>query len=129
MRTESDTEQHTAEAGPRLTVTASLPARGAVLITITGELDIATAPTLRRRMSEIRAAQPDQPLHLDLSDLLFCDLAGLRALHALDLPGAAGRHPVRITASGRCVDVLLKLCRAPAILGYTPPANHPHDTA
>jgi len=129
MDTHSTAEQYAAGAEPRLTVTEALLAPGTVLITVTGDLDIATTPTLQRRMCEIRAARPDRSLQLDLSGLLFCDLAGLRALHALDQVDAEERRRVRITVAARCLDVLLHLCRVSAVLGYTPPASHRSDTA
>ncbi|GIF01322.1 STAS domain-containing protein [Paractinoplanes rishiriensis] len=129
MSTEPDAEEPAADAEPRLIVTEAVLVSGAVLITVTGELDIATTPTLRRRMSEIRAAWPDRRLHLDMSGLLFCDIAGLRSLHALDQADAEGRRQLRITAAGQCLDVLLELSDAAAVLGYAPPPNHRGDSA
>lgn len=48
-------------------------------LTVTGELDITTAPSLTRRLLEVGAAHPDR-LVLDLSGLVFVDVAGARAL-------------------------------------------------
>jgi anti-anti-sigma factor len=48
-------------------------------VTVTGELDITTAPSLTRRLLEVGAAHPDR-LVLDLSGLVFVDVAGARAL-------------------------------------------------
>ena len=48
-------------------------------VTVTGELDITTAPSLTRRLLEVGAAHPDK-LVLDLSGLVFVDVAGARAL-------------------------------------------------
>ncbi len=48
-------------------------------ITVTGELDITTAPPLTRRLLEVGAAHPER-LVVDLSGLVFVDVAGARAL-------------------------------------------------
>ena len=49
-------------------------------VTVTGELDITTASTLTRRLLEVGTAHPDR-LVLDLSGLVFVDVAGARALN------------------------------------------------
>ena len=48
-------------------------------VTGTGELGITTATCLTRRLLEVGAAHPDR-LVLDLSGLVFVDVAGARAL-------------------------------------------------
>ena len=48
-------------------------------VTVTGELDITTATFLTRRLLEVGAVHPDR-LVLDLSGLVFVDVAGARAL-------------------------------------------------
>jgi anti-anti-sigma factor len=48
-------------------------------VTLTGELDITTAPSLTRSLLEVGAAHPDR-LVLDLSGLVLVDVAGARAL-------------------------------------------------
>jgi anti-anti-sigma factor len=48
-------------------------------VTVTGELDIITAPGLSRRLLEAAAAHPER-LVLDLGGLVFVDVAGARAL-------------------------------------------------
>ena len=48
-------------------------------VTVTGELDITTATSLTRRLLEVGAVHPDR-LVLDLSGLVFVDVAGARAL-------------------------------------------------
>jgi len=48
-------------------------------VTVTGELDITTAPSLTRSLLEVGAAHPDR-LVLDLSGLVLVDVAGARAL-------------------------------------------------
>jgi anti-anti-sigma factor len=48
-------------------------------ITVTGELDITTATTLRQRLLQVAAQHPER-LVLDLDGLVFVDVAGARAL-------------------------------------------------
>ena len=48
-------------------------------VTITGELDITTATPLTRRLLAVAAEHPER-LVLDLSELVFVDAAGARAL-------------------------------------------------
>ena len=51
---------------------------GRILVTPVGELDIATCDALEQRIAPLLAG-PD-PLVVDLSGLLFIDVAGMRAL-------------------------------------------------
>jgi len=55
---------------------------GAVVVELTGELDIATAPSLSAVLSDLRlrSARPGLLVLLDLSRLDFCDISGLRAM-------------------------------------------------
>jgi anti-anti-sigma factor len=48
-------------------------------ITVTGELDAATAPGLAGRLMSVAQARPER-LVLDLGRLVFVDVAGVRAL-------------------------------------------------
>lgn len=50
-------------------------------VTVTGELDITTATPLTGRLLAVAAEHPDR-LVLDLSGLVFVDVAGARALDA-----------------------------------------------
>jgi anti-anti-sigma factor len=51
---------------------------GARRLTLTGELDLASAPTLRERLRELRAAR--RTVRLDLSKLDFMDSTGIAIL-------------------------------------------------
>jgi anti-sigma B factor antagonist len=53
-----------------------------VTVVVAGELDITTATNLIRRLLTIGAAHPER-LVLDLSGLVFVDVAGARALDAV----------------------------------------------
>ncbi len=52
--------------------------RGWVRLAVTGELDVWTALTFRRRWRALQAA--NRPMRLDLSELDFIDSAGARAV-------------------------------------------------
>jgi anti-sigma B factor antagonist len=83
------------------------------LITVRGELDLATAPTLQRALD----ARPDGPLVLDLRGLSFIDASGLAVLIRAN---AARRHPTRLELipSGAVIR-LLELCRIDQHFTYT----------
>ena len=107
-------------------------------VTVTGELDITTAPSLTRRLLEVGAAHPDR-LVLDLSGLVLVDVAGARALdeaHALlqagcpvilrtprpsarKFLGLAGRMEGLEQSPPRSVAVPRHLSRSEAIPGLT----------
>ncbi|WP_371666570.1 STAS domain-containing protein [Streptomyces sp. NBC_00289] len=71
-----------------------------VLLRLTGELDLATTPLVHQALTTALAGHPWR-LHLDLTDLVFCDGTGLHALqHLTDTLHAAhvtfhltGLHP------------------------------------
>lgn len=50
-----------------------------VTVTIVGELDISTTPSLAGTLADIAAGHPEHVI-LDLSGLVFTDVAGARAL-------------------------------------------------
>ncbi|MER7820235.1 STAS domain-containing protein, partial [Streptomyces sp. NPDC096153] len=52
------------------------------LLRLTGELDLATAPLVDQAVTTALAGHP-RTLRLDLTDLVFCDGTGLRALRRL----------------------------------------------
>ncbi|WP_328460963.1 STAS domain-containing protein [Actinoplanes sp. NBC_00393] len=110
-------------ASRRIAVTEIEPRSDAVLIAVTGDLDIGTKATFHRRLSEILDGRDGQRLELDLSALVFCDLTGLRGLHALGRACLQSGRQVRITTAGPCLNELLRLCRTPVLLDYASPHN------
>ncbi|MFC8016253.1 STAS domain-containing protein [Streptomyces cinereoruber] len=56
--------------------------RDAVHLRLAGELDLATVPLLHAAAATAMSTRP-RHLHLDLTDLTFCDQTGLHALHQL----------------------------------------------
>ena len=63
----------------RLVVEVSPPAAAVGTVTVRGEVDVATAPTLRRRLDTL-LAEGIHDLDLDLTDVPFIDVAGLSLL-------------------------------------------------
>ncbi|MBB2948856.1 anti-anti-sigma factor [Actinoplanes lutulentus] len=120
MSTEYDSEPYVEEVELRLTVTEAGSRCDAVVVEVAGELDIGTTAIFHGLLSAILDGRSGQPLELDLTGLEFCDLSGLRALHALGSAEVQQRNRVRIAAAGSALDLLLNLCRIPAILGYVP---------
>ena len=57
-------------------------------LAIAGEIDESTYPALLGALRELPDTPPE--VHLDLADVSYCDLAGLRAIVRLANPGGAG---------------------------------------
>jgi len=75
----------------------------AVVIRVTGELDLLTAPILDELLSEAEAGSVDAPLVLDLTGVTFMASAGLALLMKYDERcGVAGRA-LRVVANDRAV--------------------------
>jgi ABC-type transporter Mla MlaB component len=56
-------------------------------LAIAGEIDESTYPVLLAALRELPDTPPE--VHLDLADVSYCDLAGLRAIVRLASPGGA----------------------------------------
>lgn len=66
----------------RITRTADPPG-----LAIAGEIDESTYPVLLAALRDLPDTPPE--VHLDLADVSYCDLAGLRAIVRLASPGGA----------------------------------------
>ncbi|MEV6448415.1 STAS domain-containing protein [Amycolatopsis sp. NPDC051716] len=66
--------------GTSFSVTTRTTSGGAV-VTVEGELDVATAPRLRAEVAAL-VLQPGQVLVVDLAGVTFCDSSGISALIA-----------------------------------------------
>lgn len=65
---------------------------GTAVLTLTGELDVSTAPRLRSHITET-AKQADGDIRLDVARLRFCDAAGLAVItSAAEELAQSGRH-------------------------------------
>jgi anti-sigma B factor antagonist len=82
--------------------------RGARVITIAGELDIATSPRVRELLSDA-ARDRDRPLVIDLSRCDFVDSTGLATLLHGAKPAQNGESNVALVSAGGEVRKLLEL--------------------
>jgi anti-sigma B factor antagonist len=82
--------------------------RGALVITIAGELDIATSPRVRELLSEA-ARDRDRPLVIDLTRCVFVDSTGLATLLHGAKPAQNGESNVALVSAGGEVRKLLEL--------------------
>lgn len=67
---------------------------GHTLVTVAGEIDIATAPQLRARLTEL--ASSGQPVIVDLAQVSFSDAAGLGVLAAAARQAAAASGSLQL---------------------------------
>ena len=67
-----------------LRITRTANPRG---LAIAGEIDESTYPVLLAALRDLPDTPPE--VHLDLADVSYCDLAGLRAIVRLASPGGA----------------------------------------
>jgi anti-anti-sigma factor len=70
------------------------PQRGWVRLLVTGELDMSTALTFRRRVRPLKAAQTH--VFIDLSELEFIDSAGAHALEDVLADSQSGSWRVEV---------------------------------
>jgi anti-sigma B factor antagonist len=82
--------------------------RNASVITILGELDIATSPKVRELLSEA-AGDGDRPLVIDLTGCEFVDSTGLATLLHGAKPAQNGESNVALVCTGGEVRKLLEL--------------------
>ena len=82
--------------------------RNASVITILGELDIATSPKVRELLSEA-ARDADRPLVIDLTGCDFVDSTGLATLLHGAKPAQNGESNVALVCTGGEVRKLLEL--------------------
>jgi anti-sigma B factor antagonist len=82
--------------------------RGAWVITIVGELDIATSPKVRELLSDA-ARDADRPLVIDLRECDFVDSTGLATLLHGAKPAQDGESNVALVCIGGEVRKLLEL--------------------
>jgi len=97
---------------------------GVSVLCVAGELDLTSAPRLRRAVSTVLAGQPPV-LVVDLSGLGFSDCAGLRVLIEARRQQAARGHRLRITGLQSPVRRLIHLAGFDAHLGLAGPAPVP----
>jgi anti-anti-sigma factor len=87
-------ERHPAYDNGVLRITQVVSPAG---LAIAGEIDEATYPALVTSLHELAEEHP--VVHLDLSGVSYCDLAGLRAIVRLAVDGGAA-HPRQVVLHG-----------------------------
>jgi anti-sigma B factor antagonist len=95
---------------------------GCPVLTVTGEIDIATAPELTRVLeSVIRDAAPGSRVIVDLSSVAFFASAGVTAVvHATELAARSGSSLRLVVGSSRLVTRPLQICGADQVLSLYP---------
>ncbi len=114
----------TAAEAPRTgeTVVVSAEHRGdVVVLRLTGELDMASAPDLLTRIDGLIAAG-DHRVLVDLTRLSFCDSAGLNAFIRGDRRCARDGGWLRLTGAHGHVARVIALSGLTDVLGYRPDA-------
>ncbi len=87
-------------------------------LAIAGEIDESTYPALLGALRELPDTPPE--VHLDLADVSYCDLAGLRAIVRLANPGGAGTgRPVVLHKVPEQLRAVLTIIGWDAISGLT----------
>ena len=100
-------------AHPPLTVIVQRGVRSSV-VRLDGELDIAVDDQLRATLLEL--AEEARPVVLDLSELRFCDVPGMRLLMDFSRAAAANGVQVQVRGATGQVDRLLDLTHARGVL-------------
>jgi anti-anti-sigma factor len=89
----------------------------ATTVSLAGELDMATAPGLTRRIADLLAAGRSR-IVLDLDALAFCDSAGLNAFVQGDKQCAAAGGWLRLNRARGHVARVLELSGVDEVLAY-----------
>jgi anti-sigma B factor antagonist len=94
-------------ASTRLEISAA-SADGGTVLTLSGELDIASAPALERALDDFGASLPRR-LVIDLTEVTFMDSTGLRALLLARQRPADGDHELLLRPGPRQVQRVFEL--------------------
>lgn len=100
-------------------ITVATEPGGDTLLTVSGELDIATGEELRRQLH--RALAQRQPVTVDLSGVTFFDCSGLGALISARRQAAVTGAQLRLRAISPAVEKILRLTRLEMAFPLAPP--------
>jgi anti-sigma B factor antagonist len=81
-----------------------------IVLTLTGELDLASAPELDRRLRELERANPGRLL-IDLSGLEFMDSSGIALLIRAQRSASDNGHRLSLRRGPRQIERLFELTR------------------
>src|SRR5687768_2733684 len=92
---------------------------GAVVLVLTGEIDVSAAPAMRERFAQALERRP-QAVVLDMADVSFADSSALRELLRADAAMRAAGIRLVLAALPPGVGRLLELTRALELLDVAP---------
>jgi anti-anti-sigma factor len=98
----------------------------ALAVTVRGELDMESGPSLRDRLICMMRANGPR-LALDLTGVTFIDCAGLTALLTAEKAARAQGGWLRLVAVSRCVGRLIEITRLQDALLMPPPPRRSRD--
>jgi anti-anti-sigma factor len=78
-----------------------------VVVSVAGDLDLATAPALARRLTELLALPLDS-LTIELAGVEFMDSSGLKVLNQAREGAGEQSVPLTLASVPRCVQVVLE---------------------
>ena len=93
--------------------------RGRVRVTPQGELDLATAPEVERRLRELRESGFDHVV-LDLRDLVFMDSTGLRVVMREDAAARVDGRTFAVIPGPPAVQRIFEVARVGDQLTFLP---------
>lgn len=105
--------------GPGSLDVSSSAGEGSVTLTLRGELDLASAGALEKRLSAVERGSPGRIL-VDLTGLTFIDSSGLRVLLLADGRAREQGHELVFTESTETVRRVLEMTGALELLHFAP---------
>jgi anti-sigma B factor antagonist len=93
-----------------------------LVVSLTGELDMATAPEFEQA---VESAQEGSAIVVDLRELTFIDSTGIRALLRVSSAGQNGHSTVYFVRGTDSVQRVLQLAGADQFLAWTDPLAEP----
>jgi anti-anti-sigma factor len=97
-----------------------------LVLSVTGELDMATAPELEEA---VERAQGGSAIIIDLRDLTFIDSSGIRALLHVYAAGQNGHSTVSFIRGQSTVQQTLQIAGVEELLAWTTPPAEPAENA
>ncbi|GAB1644152.1 STAS domain-containing protein [Krasilnikovia sp. MM14-A1259] len=113
---------NTSGSGPQLLV--QMPAgNDPTIVTITGEIDLATHAQLQQAVTDLLHHHPCHHLVLDMAGVTFLDAAGIRALLACHHTAEQLGTRLEIGPAGDMARRVLTLCSLADLFHLSPPAS------
>ena len=108
------------------TVTYAPQDGGGACLRLAGELDLSSAPELNAAIDRL-TAEGERHLLLDLSELTFCDSAGIAAFVRGDNRAAADGGWLRVTGATGRVARVLQVTGLAEVLSHEPETSGPRS--